>query len=169
MQKGWTLTYFVLYFFSIFIIFMLKITPILLLFVPGNVWTHGSAVFAKVLACAERKLHKQKLLLLWDNKLLKKYLDACIRHNFWNIKNTALYIFVDDKSFRHLSVVPLTFLFHPKVFPQKNTCKGRIQFWEVCWKRFARDAKFSRSVEKRYWQLFFKLNFPLTRNFIPDA
>ena len=153
MQKGWPLTCFVLYFFSIFIIFMFKITPILLLFFTRQRLNARKCSICQSLACAERKSHKQKLLLLWDNKILKKYLDACIRNNFWNIKITALYIFVDDKSFRHLSVRPLTFLFYPKVFPQKIPVKVEYSF-----------EKFAENV-LRGTPIFFAQSTKITDNF----
>ena len=36
----------------------------------------------QTLACTGKRSHRQKLLLLWDNKLLKNDRDACIRHKF---------------------------------------------------------------------------------------
>ena len=38
----------------------------------------------QTLACTDRRSHKQKLLLLWENKLLKKDRDACSRFCFSN-------------------------------------------------------------------------------------
>ena len=37
-------------------------------------------------------------------------------------------------------------------------------FWEFCWNNFARKSKFSRSMDKRYWQLFFSIAVPFASN-----
>ena len=41
----------------------------------------------QTMACTDRKSHKQRLLLLWDNKLLKKERDACRKFCFSNSQN----------------------------------------------------------------------------------
>ena len=41
----------------------------------------------QTMACTDRNSHKQRLLLLWDNKLLKKERDACRRFCFSNSQN----------------------------------------------------------------------------------
>ena len=56
------------------------------------------------------------------------------------------------------------FLFTTNFFLTKIKWAGRMLFWEFCWKRFARKAKISRSMDRRYWQLFFSIAVPFPLN-----
>ena len=82
--KRWLLTSFL---FFDFLIFMFKVTPMLLHFFTPQRFNARKCSLCQTLACTDRRSHKQKLLLLWGKKLLKKDLGACIKHIFFHSRN----------------------------------------------------------------------------------
>ena len=113
----------------------------------------------KTMACTDRKSHKQWLLLLWDNRLLKKERDACRRFCFLNPQNSETskgppqYIFAVDKGFPRIFAMPLP------CFVQQNFCSLVKRNWNFCKisdKTFlklllwTRKAKFWYPCEKFY-------------------
>ena len=96
----------------------------------------------QTLACKDRRSHRQKLLLVWDNKLLQNDRYACIKHNFskpetfGNIKRTSsvclcwLQRFLT--SLRDIS----PFFCSPQNSSWQNIC-GQI---ECCFENFAENV-----------------------------
>ena len=84
----------------------------------------------QTMACTDRKSHKQKLVLLWGNKLLKKDRDAFLTfcfsnpQAFGNVKRASSVYFAGDKCFRQISAMPLP------CFVQQNFCSMAKRNWE---------------------------------------
>ena len=95
-MKKWLLTSFVFFCF-IEIVFFAKSHHFLYFFIRHQfLFSARKCSLCQTLACADRRSHKQKRLLLWDIKLLKKDRNACLRfcfsnpQFFGNVKRTSL-------------------------------------------------------------------------------
>ena len=113
------------------IILFFGITPFLLLFLREHFCTRKCSL-CQTMACTDRKSHKQRLLILWDNKLLKKERVACRRFCFSNpqssetSKGPLQYIFAVDKGFRRIFMMPLP------CFVQQKFCPMAKRNWNFC-------------------------------------
>ena len=123
MQKGdsWQ----ALFFFD-FLIFMFKVTPMLLHFFTPQRFNARKCSLCQTLACTDRRSHKQKLLLLWGKKPLKNDLDACIKHIFFipetfeNIEKASPVYLCRWQKFSTSRRDTSPSLVHPKRFLQKK-------------------------------------------------
>ena len=90
------------FFVSLKLFFFFKITSFLLLFYTEH-FSARKCTLCQTMACTDKKSHNQKILLLSDNKFLKKERDACLRfcfsnpQSFGNVKMASQYIFTGDK------------------------------------------------------------------------
>ena len=107
------------------------ITPFLLLFLCEQFCTRKCSL-CQTLACTDRRSHKQKRLLLSDNKLLMKERDTCLRLCFSNpqfsetSKGPPQHIFAEDKGFRQ------NFAMTSPCFLQQKFCSMTKRIWNFC-------------------------------------